>query len=166
MVGGAEYCRQIPYPFCKKSCQVTIPTLKHMRLDPIATNQTRKLTADFVAYNGNIAAQLGENTSRHHEMSEAQTCTESLKERSCQPLPRKIWNPLLGLSEGFRYPHIEVPRASFKRIQQPSVGVWQLCCSLVCPKSLCHSSGLLCVVSRKGLWSIGQPLHLCKQQTR
>ncbi|CAJ1360998.1 unnamed protein product [Effrenium voratum] len=34
--------------------EVTIPTLKHMRLDPIATNQTRKLTADFVAYNGNI----------------------------------------------------------------------------------------------------------------
>ena len=34
--------------------EVTIPALLDMRLKGIATNQTSKMTLDFVSYNGNI----------------------------------------------------------------------------------------------------------------
>ena len=38
---------------------MTIPALLDMRLNGIVTNQTRSMTLDFVAYNGNIDMCLG-----------------------------------------------------------------------------------------------------------
>ena len=38
----------------KNPSEVTIPALLDMRLKGIATNQTSKMTLDFVSYNGNI----------------------------------------------------------------------------------------------------------------